>query len=203
MIEMSKVDIQPGLDWFEANDWKPFPFQKEAWEKYLQGYVGLINAPTGFGKTYSLLMPILIEALHTPQPKRKGFRAIWVSPIRALTKEIKMSCERAIEGLDLDWRVGVRTGDTTSTQKKKQLSDPPEILITTPESIHVLMSSKGYESYFRDMRAIVIDEWHELMGSKRGVQVELAISRLRGMQAKLKVWGISATIANIDQALDI
>jgi len=196
-------DIKPGLDWFAANGWRPFPFQLEAWQKYLDGYAGLINAPTGFGKTYSLLMPILIEALHTPNPKRKGFRAIWVSPIRALTKEIKMSCERAIEGLDLDWEVGIRTGDTTTSQKKKQLTNPPEILITTPESIHVLMSSKGYASYFRDMRAIVVDEWHELMGSKRGVQVELAISRLRGIQPKLKVWGISATIDNIDQAVDI
>ena len=199
----SKKDIQPGLDWFAANGWEPFAFQKEAWEKYLDGYVGLINAPTGFGKTYSLLIPILIEALHTPNPKRKGFRAIWVSPIRALTKEIKMSCERAIEGLDLDWTVAIRTGDTTPTQKKKQLSDPPDILITTPESIHVLMSAKGYVNYFRDLRAIVVDEWHELMGSKRGVQVELAISRLRGIQPKLKIWAISATIANIDQALDI
>lgn len=198
-----RIDIQPGLDWFAANGWKPFPFQQEAWEKYLDGYVGLINAPTGFGKTYSLLMPILIEALHSPRPKRKGFMAIWISPIRALTKEIKMSCERAIEGLDLDWSVAIRTGDTTTTQKKKQLTDPPEILITTPESIHVLMSSKGYAKYFRDIRAIVVDEWHELMGSKRGVQVELAISRIRGIQPLLKIWGISATIANIDQALDI
>jgi len=197
------VDIQAGLDWFAANGWEPFPFQLEAWEKYLNGYVGLINAPTGFGKTYSLLMPILMEALSTPAPKRKGFKAIWISPIRALTKEIKLSCERAIEGLDLDWEVAIRTGDTTTTNKKKQLKDPPEILITTPESIHVLMSSKGYATYFRDLRAIVIDEWHELMGSKRGVQVELAISRLRGLQPKLKIWGISATIANIDQALDI
>jgi len=200
---MSKADIQAGIDWFAANDWKPFPFQLKAWEKYLDGYAGLINAPTGFGKTYSLVMPILIEALNTTNPKRKGFRAIWVSPIRALTKEIKMSCERAIEGLDLDWEVAIRTGDTTTSQKKKQLVDPPEILITTPESIHVLMSSKGYASYFRDMRAIVVDEWHELMGSKRGVQVQLALSRIRGLQPKLKVWAISATIANIDQALEI
>ena len=198
----SIIDIKPGIDWFKANDWDPFPFQLEAWEKYLAGESGLINAPTGFGKTYSLLIPILIEALSEKKSK-SGFRAIWIAPIRALTKEIKISCERAIEGLDLDWEVGVRTGDTTASQRKKQLTHPPEILITTPESIHIIMASKGYAKYFKNLNAIVIDEWHELMGSKRGVQVELALSRLRGIRPSLKVWGISATIANIDQALDI
>lgn len=199
---VEKVDTQAGLAWFEANNWKPFPFQLEAWEKYLSGYSGLINAPTGFGKTYSLLIPILIEALKE-QKKGKGFRAIWIAPIRALTKEIQISCRRAIEGLDLAWTAEVRTGDTTTTQRKKQLSDPPEILITTPESIHVLMASKGYQKFFKNLNAVVVDEWHELMGSKRGVQTELAISRLRGIQPNIKIWGISATIANIDQALDI
>ncbi len=197
------VDIKPGLDWFAANEWKPFPFQQEAWTKYLSGYSGLINAPTGFGKTYSLLIPILIEAMHEQGKTKSGFRAIWIAPIRALTKEIKMSCQRAIEGLDLDWEVQVRTGDTTSTQRKKQLSNPPEILITTPESVHIIMASKGYAKYFKHLNAIVVDEWHELMGSKRGVQVELAISRLKGLRPALKIWGISATIANIDQAVDI
>ena len=194
--------IQPGLDWFEANKWQAFPFQMKAWEHYLGGYSGLINAPTGFGKTYSLLLPILLENFHNPD-KKPGFRAIWVAPIRALTKEIEISCRNAIEGLDLGWEVGVRTGDTTSTQRKKQLQNPPEILITTPESIHVMMTQKGYAKYFKNLNAVVVDEWHELMGSKRGVQVELALSRLRGLQPKLKVWGISATIANIDEALDI
>ena len=199
----SEVNIQPGLDWFEANDWKPFPFQLEAWEKYLMGYSGLINAPTGFGKTYSLIMPILIEAYLRKQKSGKGFRAIWIAPIRALTREIQASAQRAIEGLDLDWNVEVRTGDTTSTQRKKQITNPPEILITTPESVHILMASKKYTRLFKNLNAIVVDEWHELMGSKRGVQVELAISRLLGIQPDLRVWGISATIANIDQSLDI
>ena len=202
-ITEEQIDIQPGLDWFDANGWKPFPFQTKAWRNYLSGKSGLINAPTGFGKTYSLLIPVLIEALKEGPTKRRGFRAIWISPIRALTKEIKISCQRAIEALDLDWRVDVRSGDTNTTTRKKQLSDPPEILITTPESLHIIMASKGYVKFFRNMNALIVDEWHELMGSKRGVQVELAISRLKGIQPKLKVWGISATIENIDQAVDI
>lgn len=195
--------LKTGLSWFESNGWEAFPFQQEAWEKYLSGYSGLINAPTGFGKTYSLMVPILLEGLTDPDPKKKGIRAIWVAPIRALTNEIKLTCEKAIKGLDLDWRVEVRSGDTSTAQRKAQIKDPPEILITTPESIHVLMCGKGYEQLFQCMNAIVVDEWHELMGSKRGVQVELGISRIRGLRPKLKVWGISATIQNIEEALDI
>ncbi len=201
--EYIDTNIQAGLDWFSANNWNPFQFQKKAWHKYLTGYSGLINAPTGFGKTYSLIIPILIEALTDTSKSKKGLRAIWIAPIRALTKEIQISCQRAIEGLDLDWRVEVRSGDTSTAQRKKQLSDPPEILITTPESLHIIIASKGYAQYFKSLNAVVVDEWHELMGSKRGVQMELAISRLRGIRQALKVWGISATIENIDQASEI
>ncbi len=198
-----KLDLSPGVDWFKTNDWQPFPFQIQAWEHYLNGYSGLINAPTGFGKTYSLVMPILIEALQTSQSNRPGFKAIWIAPIRALTREIKISCQRAIEGLDLDWTVAIRSGDTSTTERKKQLSDPPDILITTPESIHVILASKGYARLFRNLKSVIVDEWHELMGSKRGVQVQLALSRLCGIRPELKIWAISATIENINQALDI
>ena len=190
-------------DWFQSKDWEVFPFQEKAWKHYLNGYSGLINAPTGFGKTYSLMVPIILEGLQDHKPNKSGIRAIWVAPIRALTSEIKITCERALEGLGLDWRVEVRSGDTSTTQRRKQLENPPEIMITTPESIHVMMATKGYEKLFRQMKAIVVDEWHELMGSKRGVQVQLGISRIRGLCPKLKVWGISATIQNIDEALDI
>lgn len=195
--------MEIGEKWFDSNGWKVFPFQDKAWRHYLNGYSGLINAPTGFGKTYSLLVPILLEGLKDPQSDKSGIRAIWVAPIRALTTEIKRTCERALQGLKLDWRVEVRSGDTSTAQRKEQLKNPPEILITTPESIHVMLATKGYEQLFRCMNAIIVDEWHELMGSKRGVQVELGISRIRGMRPQLKVWGISATIENIDEAIGV
>ncbi len=195
------IDI--GQQWFTSQGWEVFPFQQTAWEHYLRGYSGLINAPTGFGKTYSLLVPILLEGLSDPQPKQMGIRAIWVAPIRALTHEIRLSCQRAIEGLGLDWRVEVRSGDTTTAQRKEQLTNPPEILITTPESIHILLATKGYDRIFRHINAIIVDEWHELMGSKRGVQVELGISRIKGMRPDLKVWGISATIQNLQEAMEV
>ena len=196
--------ISHGVSWFDQNNWTPFSFQLEAWEKYLQGHSGLINAPTGFGKTYSLLVPILIESTtNIDTDKNFGFKAIWIAPIRALAKEIQLSCERALKGLQIPWRVEVRSGDTSSEERKRQLQNPPDILITTPESLHILFATKGYVKYFRQLNAIVVDEWHELMGSKRGVQVELAVSRLRAIRPNVKIWGISATIQNIDQALEI
>ncbi|MCU0357729.1 MAG: ligase-associated DNA damage response DEXH box helicase [Cyclobacteriaceae bacterium] len=190
--------------WFSERGWTPFAFQRETWEAYLTGQSGLVNAPTGSGKTYSLLMPILLEFIRNNPDRRKatgnGLQVIWITPIRALAKEIELSAQRAIDGLGLSWKVGVRTGDTTLKERTKQKSKPPEFLIITPESLHLLLAQKGYAELFKDLKAVVADEWHELIGSKRGVQVELALSRLKTIAPDLKIWGISATIGNMDQA---
>lgn len=196
------ADLERGRQWFEKQDWKPFPFQLEAWQSVCNNYNGIVNAPTGSGKTYSLLIPILLEC----NPKKlssKGPKAIWITPIRALAKEIELSAKRANEGLNTSWRVGVRSGDTSTRERAKQKERPPDFLITTPESLHLLLSQKGYAEYFADLRTIVIDEWHELMGSKRGVLMELALSRLKALSPQLKIWGISATIGNMEQSLQI
>jgi len=196
-----------GRAWFQAQGWTPFPFQLETWQAYLDGCHGLVNAPTGSGKTYSLLMPILLEFIRQ-QPERRdqtenGLRAVWITPIRALTREIQSAAQRAVDELGLEWRVAIRSGDTKSSERSKQKRRPPEILITTPESLHLLLASKGYARYFRHLQTVVVDEWHELLGSKRGVQMELALSRLKGLLPELKVWGISATIGNMDEALEV
>lgn len=201
---VEKSQLQPALDWFETMGWSPFSFQLEAWESYLNGQSGLVNAPTGSGKTYSLIVPILLET--SPRSKTqlpRGPLAIWITPIRALSKEIRLAAEKAVEGLNSHWRVAVRSGDTKLTERARQKTKPPHLLITTPESLHVLMAQKGYEEYFKNLRAVVADEWHELMGSKRGVQVELALSRLKKLAPGLKVWGVSATIGNMDQAMQV
>ncbi len=195
------MSIQKAEKWFVSKKWKVFPFQKKAWHAFLDGKSGIVNAPTGSGKTYSVLIPALLEGLATRE--KTGLQLIWISPIRALTKEIKLSCERAIEGLGLDWDVGIRSGDSTTSERNKQWSKPPQILITTPESMHVLMTKKKYSHYFRKVKSIVVDEWHELIGSKRGVQTELLISRLRGICPNIKIWGISATIGNMEEAIDV
>lgn len=197
--------LKKGDDWFTSQGWNVFPFQWEAWQAYLTGKSGLVNAPTGSGKTYSLLMPIILEFIENNRfyksKKNNGLQAIWITPIRALSKEIELSAKRLIDGLELSWKVGVRSGDTSIKERGKQKLKPPEILITTPESLHLLLAQKNYEDFFKDLKVVVADEWHELMGSKRGVQVELALSRLKSVSTNLKVWGISATIGNMDQAL--
>lgn len=195
--------IAKGEKWFQSKGWSTFPFQQQAWAAYLQGFHGLVNAPTGSGKTYSLVVPTLLEFIKEGNSSKNsnGLRVIWITPIRALAKEIANSTQKALEGLGVDWQVGIRTGDTTTKQRAEQKKTPPEFLITTPESLHLMLAQKGYANYFKNLRAIVCDEWHELMGSKRGVQVELALSRLKSICPNLKVWGISATIGNMDEAI--
>lgn len=200
----STKKIQPASNWFASLGWQPQPFQLEAWQAYLAGKSGLVNAPTGSGKTYSLIIPALLEGLANSQKQSaKGLQLIWLTPIRALAKEIYLATNRAIEGLGSDWEVGIRTGDTSSAQRAKQKKQMPQILITTPESLHLMLCQKGYDKVFKNLKSIVADEWHELVGSKRGVQVELALSRLKHITKKLKIWGISATIGNLDQAKEI
>lgn len=196
--------LKPGSDWFLSKGWNLFPFQQEAWQAYLHGYSGLVNAPTGSGKTYSLVIPALLEYIQEQRSGSKkvaGVRVIWITPIRALAKEIANSTERAIQGLGLDWQVAARTGDTSAKERAKISKSPPEFLITTPESLHLLLAQKNYPKFFLNLRAVVCDEWHELIGSKRGVQMELALSRLKSVSPKLKIWGISATIGNMEESL--
>ena len=197
---MQQPDVSAGLKWFEEKGWAPFPFQTEAWKYFLEKKSGLVNAPTGSGKTYSLLVPILLEGL---SQKAEGIQAIWISPIRALGKEIEFSANEAVEGLRSKWKIGVRTGDTSVREKQKQKEKPPQFLITTPESLHQLLAQKDYANYFKNLKSIVIDEWHELMGSKRGVMMELGLSRLKGIVPDLRVWGISATIGNMDESVQV
>lgn len=200
--------MQHGVAWFRQQGWQAFPFQEAAWQAYLDGSHGLVNAPTGSGKTYSLLVPIVLEFLREQAGQastkaNNGLRAVWITPIRALTREIQSSAQRLIRDLDLQWEVAIRSGDTSTAERQKQLRRPPEILITTPESLHLLLATRGYDKFFQQLCCVVADEWHELMGSKRGVQMELALSRLKTICPRLKVWGISATIGNMDEALSV
>lgn len=189
--------------WFSRQGWTPFPFQTEAWQAWQAGESGLVNAPTGSGKTYSLLLPALLEDKHRALSRRQGPSLIWITPIRALAREIAGSARRAMEALDMDGEVAIRTGDTPTPERERQRRKPPRVLITTPESLHLLLAQKGHAAWFGDLLGVVVDEWHELVGSKRGVQVELALSRLQAIRPDLRRWAISATIGNLGEALDI
>ena len=199
----NEILINHANDWFRTRKWDSFPFQVNSWNAYLNGYHGIVNAPTGSGKTYSVLLGILLEYIRDQgiDQKPNGLHAIWITPIRALSREIHGAALKAIEGLGLDWNVGIRTGDTSTKERDRLKSNPPQLLITTPESLHLMLAQKHYEKYFKHLKAFVADEWHELIGSKRGVQVELGLSRLKRICPKLKIWGISATIGNMDESL--
>lgn len=187
---MKKEAFQKKIDhWFKTQGWKPFQFQKDTWKAYLEGKSGLLNAPTGSGKTYALWIPILTElmdSLENEKPKT-GLKAIWITPLRALSLEIKQSIEKLITDLDLPFQVGIRTGDTSASQRAKQKRNMPDFLITTPESLQLLLASKNYPKTFQHCKAIVVDEWHELLGTKRGVQMELGLSRLKNIAKSLRI----------------
>ena len=189
----------------ERKGFEPLPFQREVWEAFESGSNGLLNAPTGTGKTLALFLPALKQAVDRAGHggRQKELRILWLTPLRALTKDIQAACQEACDALELGWRVETRTGDTSSAVRQRQKRSMPEMLITTPESMHVLFAGKGHSKLFAHLDAIIVDEWHELLGSKRGVQVELGLVHLRRMLPRLQVWGISATIGNMQQAMQV
>ncbi len=188
--------------WFFNNGWQPHRFQQDAWAAIANGKSGLLNAPTGYGKTFAVWFGIL-QRYYQEERRKKGLHCLWITPLRALSAEILQATRTVSDDLELDYRIGLRTGDTDTAERQRQKTSAPEALITTPESVHLLLASRGYRDYFRGLEFVVIDEWHELMGSKRGVLVELALSRLRAVCPNLQVWGISATIGNLDEAMEI
>jgi len=191
--------IENIVSWFEEKKWEPFPFQKDCWNTYLNGSSGLLMAPTGSGKTLALGAPIL----QSIDPKKKSLQALWVTPLRALSQEIFEALEKASVEMKLDIKVGLRNGDTSTKERTKQRKSLPPLLITTPESLQLLLASKGYETRFKHLRSIVIDEWHDLYASKRGALLELGLSRLKGINPKLQIWGISATLGDPLLALSV
>lgn len=199
---MEIQSIKPAVEWMQQLGWLPQPFQQDCWLAYLQGENGLLNAPTGSGKTYALMLAPMLEALANKKVE-KGLKLLWITPVRALARDIQLAAEKAFSGLNLSWQVAVRSGDSSQAEKTKQTKQMPDVLITTPESLHLLLSHKNHAAYFKNLRLVVADEWHELMGNKRGVQVELALSRLKSLAAGLRIWGISATIGNMLQAKEV
>lgn len=217
--------------WLKDHHRSPFLFQQQAWEAIMNGRSGLVNAPTGCGKTYSVFLGAIIQFINNNPDRwqtcsKNGLQLLWITPLRALAKDIGRAMEEVIGQLGMNWRVGIRNGDTTLSDREKQKRNMPEVLIITPESLHLMLASKGYIETFSTLKIMAIDEWHELLGSKRGVQVELAVSRINGiresqrlgrkvhgaLQAEgttgkngpdLQLWGISATIGNLEEAKEV
>ena len=196
-------DISAALDWFRSKNWKAFDFQKECWQAHLNGKSGLLNAPTGSGKTYAIWFGAVLDALQDKK-KPKGLQLIWVTPLRALAKDIHRAMQQVCDDVGLEWEVGLRTGDTTQKARAAQKKSMPQALVTTPESIHVLLAQKDAPKTFANLKTVVVDEWHELVGSKRGVQLELALAYFRHLNPKpIQTWAISATIGNLEEATQV
>ncbi len=209
--------------WLRSKGLKPFEYQKETWQHIINNKSGLVNAPTGTGKTFSVFLGSLIHFInanpdHYTTKAKNGLQLIWITPLRALAKDIGRAMEEVITELGMQWKVGIRNGDTSMSERQKQKRLMPEVLIITPESMHLLLAQKNYPEVFKTLQLIAVDEWHELIGGKRGVQVELALSRIIGLRSsdpggsspqlktrssQLSLWGISATIGNLEQARDV
>ena len=178
------------------------------------GRSGLIHSATGTGKTLAAWLGPVAEwlaersetgAALVKTPKRDDsppLRVLWITPLRALAADTAASLLAPLDALGAPWTVELRTGDTTSSVRKKQSLRLPTTLVTTPESLCIMLASEKAETMFADLRLIVCDEWHELMGSKRGVQTELALARLRAMRPEVRTWGVSATLGNLEEARD-
>lgn len=187
-------------EWFKAKGWSFFPFQKMAWEEIHKGNSGLISVPTGAGKTYAAYLPSLSKLHEKPS---KGVQILYITPLRALANDLEKTLKEPIAELNLPYRVEKRTGDTTYTIKTRQKKTPPEILLITPESLSVLLTSEDSAEFFANLQMIIVDEWHELLGTKRGVLLELCLSRLKKWNPKSLIWALTATIGNPEEAASV
>lgn len=193
---LSTADINR---YFEARQWRVLDFQRAAWAAYAQGESALIHAATGQGKTLAAWLGPLLEA--TGQDE--GLRVLWLTPMRALAADTQGQLQAAADALGVPWQVGLRTGDSSSAARSRQRKRLPQALVTTPESASLLLSYADLLPQWRGLKAIVVDEWHELIGTKRGVQAELVMARLRQLAPGLRTIGLSATLGNVEQAAQV
>ncbi|CAN5194558.1 ligase-associated DNA damage response DEXH box helicase [soil metagenome] len=238
IIGMVSKGQQVIRQWYKNKNWQQFAFQQEMEEAFLGGFSGLLNAPTGSGKTFALFLPFLAAFINAypdtyTSRQNNGLLMLWITPLRALTNDIKKAMQEVCDDIGLPWKIATRTGDTPAAEKQALKKKLPEVLLTTPESLHLMLAQKEYPKMFKGLQVVVIDEWHELLGTKRGVQVELGLSKLKALSQKsevaneentiatfdlrlpvqdfglkasdlrLRIWGISATIGNLEQAADV
>src|SRR3954464_10582004 len=201
-------------EWFASRGWTPFQFQRDAWQAYLAGESGLIHASTGTGKTLAAWGgalkeweraggPLASPGVNCGRVRRDSaprLRVLWITPLRALAADTEAALRQPLDDMGIPWTLEPRTGDPAPAVRARQSRRLPTALITTPESLSLLLTRDDVNEIFADLRLVVVDEWHELMGSKRGVLVELAIARLRTLsKPPLRIWGMSATIGNLGE----
>ncbi|KIC80166.1 ligase-associated DNA damage response DEXH box helicase [Pseudomonas sp. C5pp] len=190
--------------WFAKRGWKPFAFQRRVWAAVERGESGLLHASTGAGKTYAVWLAALRAFKAEAQGRHAApLQVVWVTPMRALAADTARALQMPLDDLGLPWSVGIRSGDTGSAERARQARRLPSVLVTTPESLTLLLTRAQAREDFATLRLVVVDEWHELLGNKRGVQLQLALARLRHWHSSLPTWGLSATLGNLQHALDV
>lgn len=191
--------------WLATRGWTPLAFQRQVWKRYLAGESGLLHTPTGSGKTLAAIGGPLLQALQQPpavstKARKPSLRVLWVTPLRALATDTVRALREPITALGLDWQVGLRTGDASARDRRLARAGRLDVLVTTPESLALLLSYPDSAMHFASLQAVIVDEWHELLGNKRGVLLQLCLARLRAQAAGLRLWGLSATLGNLDDA---
>ena len=199
------LDITAAEAWFADRSWVPFDFQREVWTAMAEGRGGLLHATTGAGKTYAVALGALLRAtsLGVPASGKTAPPAgvLWITPMRALAADTHRALATPLADLAPAWTLGLRTGDTTSGERAKQDRRLPTVLVSTPESLTLLLTRADAAERLAGVHTVVVDEWHELVGNKRGVQVQLLLARLAQWNPRLLVWGLSATLGNLDGAM--
>ncbi len=196
----TNFDVSPiAQAFFTHRGWVPHAFQLETWERVRRGESGLVHVPTGSGKTYAAYLGFL-EAFASSALSPEGLALLYVTPLRAVSRDIELALRAPVDALGLAVTVGSRTGDTSSAERARQRERFPNVLVTTPESLSLLIANDRASEILAKVRGVIVDEWHELLASKRGVQVELALARLRQFAPAVQTWGLSATLRNIEDA---
>ncbi|WP_371281374.1 ligase-associated DNA damage response DEXH box helicase [Variovorax sp. OK605] len=201
--------VKAALDaWFAARGWKPFKFQREVWKAVAEGRSGMLHATTGAGKTYAVWLAALLAfsqaRKETARPAAPPLTVLWITPMRALAADTLRALLQPLEALGAEvhpWSAGARSGDTSSAERSAQNQRLPTVLVTTPESLSLLLARADAREVLGHVRMTVVDEWHELLGNKRGVQVQLVLARLKRWNAGLAIWGMSATLGNLQEAM--
>jgi ATP-dependent helicase Lhr and Lhr-like helicase len=191
--------------WFAARRWRPFEFQRAVWAAMARGDSGLLHANTGSGKTYAVWFGALARAAEVgvafEGKTAPPLGVLWLTPMRALAADTTRALQLPLPDVAPAWTVGQRTGDTPSSERAKQDRRMPTALVTTPESLSLMLTRERAGQELAGVHTVIVDEWHELIGNKRGVQVQLALARLKRWNPQLAVWGLSATLGNLGDAM--
>ncbi len=191
--------------WFHRRGWQAFDFQRDVWTAMAAGRGGLLHATTGAGKTYAVALGALARAAALGVPATgkaaPALGVLWITPMRALAADSTRALAIPLADLAPAWTLGQRSGDTPSAERARQDRRLPTVLVSTPESLTLLLTRADAAERLGGVHTVVVDEWHELVGNKRGVQVQLLLARLAGWNPRLLVWGLSATLGNLDDAL--